>query len=58
MTKVMEINGKGLHIFGNNDKYNLFRPINFNEKKGLEYRITMETNGDKFMVATLNNVDF
>jgi hypothetical protein len=33
--KVMEINGKSLHIFGNAEKYNLIRPITITDKNGL-----------------------
>lgn len=34
-TKIMEINGKSLHVLGENEENTLIKPIQFSEKNGL-----------------------
>jgi hypothetical protein len=55
--KVMEVNGKCLHVFGSEEENSLIKPIVFTEKNGLEYRITMHPSGDKDMYASLDQID-
>ena len=53
----MEVNGKSLHILGR-DETNIITPLNFDEKKGLQYVITMFPNGQKHMTTFFRQIDF
>lgn len=54
--KEMEVRGKSLHILGGRET--VLSPLNFQEKMGIEFLITMLPSGQKDMNLFLRQVDF
>lgn len=54
----MEVNGKCLHLFGNEENSTIIKPIDFDSKKGVAYSITMYPSGEKHMTTTVSLIDF